>query len=307
MPRHSRVQQEVLHLYKQCLRAAEKKPGFYNSVQHEFRKNSAVPKTDILRIEHLLRQGWRKLKMMQDPFVNVRSAKPALKMASNIIHVEKLGCLRYLPVWNYQKTIAERIAKNVKDGKTPGHTLLLVEHKPVYTTGLREYEYTAEVEARLKSTGADFHHTNRGGLITFHGPGQLTVYPILHLKSFNSGIKWYVCALERTVIRTLQLLGITGAHTTPHTGVWVGENKLCAIGIQGRHITTHGLALNCNVDLKWYDHIVPCGLDDKGTTSVSKELNRDVTVDEVEPYFLKSFSEVFQCKLVLAADEFVME
>nr|XP_045594698.1 putative lipoyltransferase 2, mitochondrial isoform X2 [Procambarus clarkii] len=247
MPRHSRVQQEVLHLYKQCLRAAEKKPGFYNSVQHEFRKNSAVPKTDILRIEHLLRQGWRKLKMMQDPFVNV------------------------------------------------------------YTTGLREYEYTAEVEARLKSTGADFHHTNRGGLITFHGPGQLTVYPILHLKSFNSGIKWYVCALERTVIRTLQLLGITGAHTTPHTGVWVGENKLCAIGIQGRHITTHGLALNCNVDLKWYDHIVPCGLDDKGTTSVSKELNRDVTVDEVEPYFLKSFSEVFQCKLVLAADEFVME
>lgn len=220
-------------------------------------------------------------------------------MASSIVYVQKLGRMRYLPTWEYQKIIAERVQKNVKCGKDPQHTLLLVEHQPVYTTGIREYEYSAEVETRLKATGADFHRTNRGGLITFHGPGQLIAYPIVHLKSFTSGIKWYVCALEQTIMRTLESLGVVGAHRSPHTGVWVGENKLCAIGIQGRHVTTHGLALNCNVDLQWYDHIVPCGLVDKGTTSISKELSRNVTVDEVEPFFLKSFSEIFQCQLIM--------
>ncbi|XP_042242436.1 putative lipoyltransferase 2, mitochondrial [Homarus americanus] len=225
----------------------------------------------------------------------------ASRMASRIVYVSKLGRMRYLPAWDYQKNVAEKVRNNMKTGKEPGHTLLLVEHHPVYTIGIRQTEYTEELETQLRSMGADFHRTNRGGLITFHGPGQLMAYPILHLRSFSSGMKWYVCALERTVIRTLRWLGIN-SHTSPHTGVWVGDNKICALGIQGRHVTTHGLALNCNTDLRWYEHIVPCGIPDKGITSISKELNRDVTIDEVEPHFLKAFSEVFECKVVPADD-----
>ncbi|XP_071536315.1 octanoyl-[acyl-carrier-protein]:protein N-octanoyltransferase LIPT2, mitochondrial [Panulirus ornatus] len=219
-------------------------------------------------------------------------------MANKIVHVQKLGQMRYKPTWDYQRMIAEKVQKNVRSGKDPGHTLLLVEHEPVYTTGIRKSDYSPEVEAQLKIKGADFHRTNRGGLITFHGPGQLVAYPIIHLSSFSPGIKWYICALQRTVIRTLRILGIT-AHTSPHTGVWVGDNKICAIGIQGRHVTTHGLALNCNIDLSWYDNILPCGIPDKGVTSATQELNRNVTIREVEPYFLKSFAEVFQCSIVM--------
>ncbi|KAK4313022.1 hypothetical protein Pmani_015596 [Petrolisthes manimaculis] len=216
---------------------------------------------------------------------------------SKLVYVEKLGRMKYLPAWELQKRIAARVKANVKEGKEARHTLLLLEHYPVYTTGIRKSDYTPEVEAQLKGTGADFHRTNRGGLITFHGPGQLIAYPILHLSSFSPGIKWYVCALERTVIRTLRGLGIH-AHTSPHTGVWVGENKICALGLQGRHVTTHGLGLNCNTDLQWFTHIVPCGIPDKGVTSVTQELRRETTISQVEPHLLKAFAEVFKCQLV---------
>lgn len=218
-------------------------------------------------------------------------------MAQRTVYVQKLRRLNYLPAWEYQKHVAKKVQDNVKKKEAdPGHTLLLVEHPPVYTTGIRDGEYSAEEEARLRSLGADFFRTNRGGLITFHGPGQLTAYPILHLASFQPGIKWYVCALERAVIRVCRSLGVT-AHTSPHTGVWVGDNKICALGIQGRHVTTHGLALNCNTDLRWFQHITSCGIPDKGVTTLTKELNREVTIDEVEPHFLEAFSDVFQCKL----------
>lgn len=219
-------------------------------------------------------------------------------MANKIVYVQKLGRVPYKMAWDYQKVVAERVRQNAKSKKEPGHTMLLLEHDPVYTTGIRDHEYSAEEEAKLKSLGADFHRTNRGGLITFHGPGQLTAYPILHLSSFNPGIKWYVCALERAVIRTCRSFGIV-AETSPHTGVWVKDNKICALGIQGRHVTTHGIALNCNIDLSWYDNIIPCGIPDKGVTSMSKELGRDITIDEVVPHFLKSFSEVFKCDIVI--------
>lgn len=220
-------------------------------------------------------------------------------MGSKVIYLHKLGRMPYLAAWELQKRTAMQVMNNVRCAMEPGHRLLLVEHDPVYTTGLRKDDYTPEVEAELRQTGADFHRTNRGGLITFHGPGQLTAYPILHLRSFSPGIKWYVCALERTVIRTLRALGIT-AQTSPHTGVWVGDNKICALGLQGRHVTTHGLGLNCNTDLCWFDHIVPCGIPDKGVTSVSRELGREVTIQEVEPYFLEAFSEIFNCKVVMS-------
>ncbi|KAG0694932.1 putative lipoyltransferase 2, mitochondrial [Chionoecetes opilio] len=224
-------------------------------------------------------------------------------MGSKVVYVHRLGRMSYLPAWELQQRAAARVAGNVRRGEEAGHRLLLLQHEPVYTTGLREADYSPEVEAGLRQTGADFQRTNRGGLITFHGPGQLTAYPILHLRSFSPGIKWYVCSLERTVIRTLRTLGIT-AHTSPHTGVWVRDQKICALGLQGRHVTTHGLALNCNTDLRWFDNIVPCGLPDKGVTSITQELGREVTVQDVEPHFLKAFSEIFNCKLVMTQTDY---
>ncbi|XP_064086908.1 octanoyl-[acyl-carrier-protein]:protein N-octanoyltransferase LIPT2, mitochondrial-like [Macrobrachium nipponense] len=218
------------------------------------------------------------------------------KMAQKTVYVQRLMQMNYKSAWDYQKKIAAKVQENVKMKKEPCHTLLLVEHLPVYTTGIRDV-YSEEDETRLRSLGAEFYRTNRGGLITFHGPGQMVAYPILHLASFQPGIKWYVCALERTIIRTCRSLDVL-ANTSPHTGVWVGDNKICAVGIQGRHVTTHGIALNCNTELHWFQNIVPCGIPDKGVTTLSKELNRNVGVEEVVPHFLKAFADIFQCKLV---------
>ncbi|XP_066981386.1 octanoyl-[acyl-carrier-protein]:protein N-octanoyltransferase LIPT2, mitochondrial isoform X2 [Macrobrachium rosenbergii] len=223
------------------------------------------------------------------------------KMAQKTVYVQRLMQMNYKSAWDYQKKIAAKVQENVKMKKEPCHTLLLVEHQPVYTTGIRDV-YSKEDEIRLRSLGADFYRTNRGGLITFHGPGQMVAYPILHLASFQPGIKWYVCALERTIIRTCRSLGVL-ANTSPHTGVWVGDSKICAVGIQGRHVTTHGIALNCNTELHWFQNIVPCGIPDKGVTTLSKELNRNVGVEEVVPHFLKAFADIFQCKLVEELNE----
>nr|CAD7200910.1 unnamed protein product [Timema douglasi] len=183
---------------------------------------------------------------------------------------------------------------------TPHETediLILVEHNPVYTVGIRAKEYSADYENNLKQTGAEFYRTNRGGLVTFHGPGQLVAYPILNLKHFNPNVRWYVSQIEKTIIRTCGRLGLA-AETSPLTGVWVGDKKICALGLQAsRFITTHGLALNCDTDLTWFSHIVPCGIEGKGVTSLSIELKRNVTIEETLPLFLLSFSELFDCTL----------
>lgn len=207
------------------------------------------------------------------------------------------GSVDYRRAWAVQRTLAAAVGESAQSGKDPRHTMLLLQHSPVYTVGLRSKEYTADEEARLRSLGADFVRSNRGGLITFHGPGQLTVYPILHLPHMSRTLKWYVCALERSVIRACRTLGVE-THTSPYTGVWVSDtSKICAIGIQGRRVTTHGLALNCNTDLSWFERIVPCGLEGKDVTSLSRELGRLVTVEEVVPTFLEAFKEVFECQL----------
>ncbi|XP_076258180.1 lipoyl(octanoyl) transferase 2 isoform X2 [Rhynchophorus ferrugineus] len=175
------------------------------------------------------------------------------------------------------------------------NTLLCLEHTPVYTVGIRAKQYGIDEEKELLQKGAEFHRTNRGGLITYHGPGQLVVYPILNLKYFKPSMKWYVCQIERTVIDLCKKFGLK-AETSPHTGVWIGDNKICAIGIHGsRFITTHGLALNCNTDLSWFNHIIPCGIEGKGVTSLSRELNKNISINEVIPEFVKSFCKVFEC------------
>lgn len=215
---------------------------------------------------------------------------------SRIVHILRAGKLDYNKSLILQKSISDQI-KTIKDDSQFKNTLIITEHNPVYTIGIRTKNYTIEDEEKLKELGAEFHKTNRGGLITFHGPGQLVVYPIIHLKHFNPSIRWYVCHLEKTIIDLCKKYGIK-AETTADTGVWVEDRKICAIGIHAsRYITSHGLALNCETDLKWFDKIVPCGIEGKSVTSLSKELNRSVSINEVLPKFLESFSDVFQCEL----------
>jgi lipoyl(octanoyl) transferase len=211
--------------------------------------------------------------------------------------------MAYQDAWNIQHRLSRMYLDHMagKTKTTGENTLLLVEHPPVYTVGYRTDENVNQSdEKRLKNLGAEFYKIRRGGLITFHGPGQLVAYPILNLGDFKKSVKWYVCCLEKTLIKTCAKFGIT-ACATSDIGVWVNQNKIAAIGIGARRfITMHGIGLNCNTDLDWFSHIVPCGIsgEGKGVTNLSKELNRDVTVEETAGLFVDSFCEVFECDSV---------
>ncbi|XP_053736685.1 putative lipoyltransferase 2, mitochondrial [Synchiropus splendidus] len=208
------------------------------------------------------------------------------------VEVVRLGLVSYLEALRLQQLYVTRHQSG------PANALLLCEHPPVYTTGIRHKAYPAPLLEELRRLGAEVHRANRGGLITFHGPGQLVCYPVLHLGFFKKSVRWYVGELEKTVISMCRRLAIS-ASTSPHTGVWVGENKICAIGIHcGRYVTSHGFALNCSTELSWFRHIVPCGVEGKGVTSLSAELRRRVTVDEAVPHLLDAFALHFGCRLV---------
>uniref|UniRef100_G1PYS0 Octanoyl-[acyl-carrier-protein]:protein N-octanoyltransferase LIPT2, mitochondrial n=1 Tax=Myotis lucifugus TaxID=59463 RepID=G1PYS0_MYOLU len=184
--------------------------------------------------------------------------------------------------------------------RTEAGALLLCEPAgPVYTAGLRG-GLTPEEAARLRALGAEVRATGRGGLATFHGPGQLLCH--LFFDSLVEGTR----ARER--VWPFKPFAVPCAPSKafpppppapPYTGVWLGERKICAIGVRcGRHITSHGLALNCCTDLTWFEHIVPCGLVGTGVTSLSQELQRHLTVDEVTPPFLEAFKETYKCTLI---------
>lgn len=212
---------------------------------------------------------------------------------SRVVNILRAGKLSYQKSTNLQNTISSMVL----NGEQP-NVLILTEHDPVYTVGIRTKSYGPDEEQRLKRLGADFFRTNRGGLITFHGPGQLVAYPVLNLKNFQPSVRWYVCHIEKTVLDLCRRYGLK-AGTTEDTGVWIGENKICAIGIHAsRYVTTHGLALNCNNDLSWFKHIVPCGIEGKGVTSLSVELSQEMDVGIVTDKFLESFRDVLQCDLI---------
>ncbi|XP_063707510.1 putative lipoyltransferase 2, mitochondrial [Culicoides brevitarsis] len=205
-----------------------------------------------------------------------------------LVRVLRTGLLPYTKSLVLQKTLSQHVLNG-----TFSNILVITEHPPVYTIGIRTKQYTIQDEERLKRLGAEFHKTNRGGLITFHGPGQLVAYPIVNLKNFQPSMKWFVCHVEKTVIDLCKKYGIE-ARTTADTGVWVEDRKICAIGVHGsRYVTTHGLALNCCTDLNWFEHIVPCGIPGKGVTSLSEELKEKITIDAALPKFLQSFSDIF--------------
>jgi lipoate-protein ligase B len=176
-----------------------------------------------------------------------------------------------------------------------GDVLLLLEHPPVFTIGRFRGEENITVSPEtLARERIAVVHTNRGGGITFHGPGQLVGYPILNLKENGLGVREYVQKLEATIIRLLLALGIEGRTAAEYPGVWVGEKKICSIGIHvSHHITTHGFALNVNNDLHYFKHVRPCGLSGEVMTSVSEVLGHRVEMETVIGKLLSSFSETF--------------
>ena len=216
-----------------------------------------------------------------------------------LIQVHNLGRLDYSKALKIQKYFVNNHLTNPTDEQKD--TLLLVEHNPVYTVGLRRSLYTENELEKLKSLGAAVEYSNRGGLITFHGHGQLVAYPILNLKNYSPSIKWYVCQLESTIVNLcLNSYKIKANRlcNIGYTGVWVNDSKLAALGIHcTRYITYHGIALNCNIDLSWFNHIVPCGIEDKKVTSLSQLLNRQIRVDDVVDSFIKEFQTLFAASI----------
>ncbi|MCX7729129.1 MAG: lipoyl(octanoyl) transferase LipB, partial [Bacteroidia bacterium] len=180
-----------------------------------------------------------------------------------------------------------------------------VEHPHVYTLGKSgKDQHLLVSEEFLKSINASYFKVNRGGDITYHGYGQLVMYPIIDLENFFTDIHKYVRYLEEIIIRTLREYGISADRSQGETGVWIDPKtaharKICAIGVRSsRWVTMHGLAFNVNTNLKYFDYIVPCGIHDKKVTSLEKELGYKVNENEVRLKALKYFEEVFDCKLL---------
>lgn len=201
-----------------------------------------------------------------------------------------LGLVPYSEAWDIQL----RMHKEVAEDSRPD-TLLLLEHPHVYTLGRRGQEDDILVDsAELARLGVEVHHTDRGGEVTYHGPGQLVGYPILNLRRWGGGPLKYVRALECVLIETLAEFGVVAESEGHPTGVWVGDRKIAAIGVKvSRRVTTHGFALNVCPDLSHFDHIVPCGMPDSRVTSLSLELGREVAVSEVAPVLVERFGAVF--------------
>ena len=180
-------------------------------------------------------------------------------------------------------------------------TLILLEHPPVYTAGrTSKDEHVVWTEEQIRAAGAELHFIDRGGSLTFHGPGQLVGYAIVDLGTRPEALA-YVRKLEEVVIRAASDVGVTLHRSEIQTGVWSGDRKVCAIGVRlmRMRVSLHGFALNCNNDLSWFDAIVPCGLGHTGVTSMSELADREVTVEEMAPLVTRRFEEVFAIRLEL--------
>src|SRR5262245_51786579 len=174
-------------------------------------------------------------------------------------------------------------------------TLILLEHPPVYTAGRRwKPDHIVWTRERIEQTGAELRFIDRGGSLTFHGPGQLVGYPVLHLGTRPDAMR-FVRDLEEVVIRASADVGVELHRSDVQTGVWSGSRKVCAIGVRlmRMRVSLHGFALNCTTDLSSYDAIVPCGLADEGVATLSQLASREITVEEMRPLVARRFEEVF--------------
>jgi len=210
-------------------------------------------------------------------------------------------CLVYdLGLVDYHKglLLQERLLDSRKSGAIPD-VLLLFQHPSVFTMGRSGIvENIIVPEETLVKEGIPVFHTNRGGDITYHGPGQLVAYPILNLREDGLTVHQYVWDLEEIVIRTLADFGIGGQRVSGRRGVWVGRQKICALGLRiSREVSMHGFALNVNTNLKYFTYIIPCGITGVSITSVSKLLGHEVEIGEIQENLLRHFSQVFRLTL----------
>jgi lipoyl(octanoyl) transferase len=234
-----------------------------------------------------------------------------------------LGWMEYQAAWDYQEALLREnvgvkaknreLAMGIHESVIPAeaepsthHYLLFVEHPPVYTLGKSGSVNNVLIDepGRL-AKGIGFYHTNRGGDITFHGPEQIVGYPILDLEKFYTDIGKYLRNLEEVIIATMAEYGLKGERSPGETGVWMDaslpgkERKICAMGIRcSRWVTMHGFAFNVNTDLTYFDHIIPCGIQNKQVTSLEKELGRTLDINEVKEKLKANFEKVFEVELV---------
>ena len=217
-----------------------------------------------------------------------------------------LGTMPYKECWQLQQALFEQRLETRRRGEKGEDcgTILTVEHPPVYTLGKSGKQSNMLIpQSYLESLGAEFFHIDRGGDITFHGPGQIVCYPILDIEQLGIGLRRYIEILEEAVIVTVAHYGITAERLADATGVWIcdregdGEpknwRKICAIGVRASHfVTMHGLALNVATDLKWFTMINPCGFVDKGVTSISKEIGEVVDFEEVKQLLVATLTKL---------------
>jgi len=246
-------------------------------------------------------------------FVEIQVLRYICPMNQLGVSYQHVGRIAYKEAWDYQETLMQKnldIKKSnrdheiAKDGAIPQLTdnyFLICEHNPVFTLGKSGAMENLLVNNQyLIDQGIEFFKTNRGGDITFHGPGQIVGYPILDLERIKPDIVLYMRNLEEMIIRTLLEYGIEGTRSEGETGVWLDVDiphkarKICAMGVRtSRWVTMHGFALNVNTDLKYFNMIIPCGIQHKQVTSMEKELGRNIEMAEVEGKIKRHFEEVF--------------
>ena len=226
-----------------------------------------------------------------------------------------LGRMDYKTCWDLQQELFDAGVARKRTGPIPvpvpgaddaddAGTVLLVEHPPVYTLGKSGHAENLLVnQEALEAMGAQFFHIDRGGDITFHGPGQLVCYPILDLERIGIGLREYIDTLEEAVIRTVAEYGIAAGRIAGASGVWIDPEgrrprKICAIGVRSsRFITMHGFALNVSTDLEWFTRINPCGFTDRGVTSIERETGRKAPMGEVKSLVVKFLSEILNVRI----------
>lgn len=236
-----------------------------------------------------------------------------MSLKNKKVKFEELGLKNYMDAFEYQQGLMDKIIEIKTKNRdlpeeaeheiTPNY-LLFVEHPHVYTLGKSGDEHNMLAnEDKLKEIDATFVKTNRGGDITYHGFGQIVGYPILDLDNFKSDIHLYMRNLEEVIIRVIAEYGLKGERSVGETGVWldVGKpyaRKICALGVKtSKWVTMHGFALNVNTDLRYFEYIIPCGIKDKAVTSLKRELEKEVDVEEVKEKIKKHFQDVFEAEL----------
>lgn len=231
-------------------------------------------------------------------------------LKKNKVKFEDLGRMEYAEAWQYQtvlhQSLIERKKEEIKDA--PVHSLLFVEHPHVYTLGKSgSPDHLLVGEAERKEKGIEFFKINRGGDITYHGPGQIVVYPIFDLDYFKTDVRWFVYTLEEAVIRTIRAYGVKGKRIDGYTGVWIDsqpdemEKKICALGVHlSRWVSLHGIAFNVNTDIDLFKMIVPCGISDekKTVTTLSKEIGKTLDMDEVKNRLKDNLASLFELEFV---------